>query len=63
MPIAHTSDIIEPSIVGKSAHSTTTYTEYLSSFPMYTNTLTMMRSNRARLQLRKVSCTSHVTKH
>ena len=52
MPTAHTSDIIAPSLVGGSEHNA----EGLSSFPIYPHTLTMMRSNRARLELGNVSC-------
>ena len=52
MPTAHTSDIIGPSLVGGSVH----IAEGLWSFPIYTHTLTMMRSNRARLELGNVSC-------
>ena len=59
MPTAHTSDIIVPSLVRESVH----IAEGVWSFPIYPHTLTMMRSNRARLKLGNVSCTSHVTKH
>ena len=52
MPTAHTSDFIGPTLVGGSVH----IAEGLWSFPIYTHTLTMMRPNRARLDLGNVSC-------
>ena len=52
MPTAHTSDIIAPSLVGGSDH----IAEGLWSFPIYPHTPTMMRLNRARLELGNVSC-------
>ena len=51
MPTAHTSDIIALSLVGGSEH----IAEGLWSFPIYPHTLTMMRSNRTRLELGNVS--------
>ena len=52
MPTAHTSDFIAPSLVGGSEH----IAEGLWLFPIYPHTLTIMRSNRARLELGSVSC-------
>ena len=52
MATAHTSDIIAPSLVGGSEH----IAEGLWALPIYPHTLTMMRSNRARLELGNVSC-------
>ena len=59
MPTAYTSDFIAPSLVGGSEH----IAEGLWLFPIYPHTLTMMRSNRARLELGSFHVTNHVTKH
>ena len=50
MPTAHTSDIIAQSLVMGSEH----ITEGVWSFPIYLQTLTMMRPNRARRKLGNV---------